>query len=174
MAWKSLETLLKEAETAKKIIKLWKEDKNFDSYKSFRLRWVNSPSIISKTLWVSTRTIIRYWKRWEYELKNSKLYINRDVEVQKLLEQIDMIIAKLWNAILSDNLAWKEKVYALNQLFIPLKMKAEILWIDSKSISFTNTETTTYNFNPDIYRYFDKRITEAWIDICDLTWIRPL
>lgn len=177
MAWKTFEQIMKETQTAKKVIEGSKVDKNYDNYKNLRLRWVNSTSVIAKTIWVSPRTIVRYGKRWTTELHQKVDNIDKEFEVQKILEQIDVIFSQMWNTIMKDNLAWKDKVSAISNSIAPLRLKAEILWLDKWNFHFVKSNSSDFyspNINPELYEYWNRKIEEYNIDIVELTWIRPI
>ncbi len=178
MAWKTYEQIMRETQNAQRIIDWEKTDKNYDNYKNLRLRWVNSNSVISKTIWVSPRTVIRYWKRWKNELLQKINNTDKEFEVQKILEQIDTIYSQCWNAILKDNLVWKDKISAISSTLQPLKLKAEILWLDKWNFSFTNNGNNANLYDPimnkDLCDYFNEKIEEYNIDVVEMTWIKPI
>ncbi len=177
MAWKTYEQIMRETQNAQKIIEWEKIDKNYDNYKNLRLRWVNSTSVIAKTIWVTPRTIVRYWKRWKDELSQKVNNMNKDFEIQKMLEQIDTIFSQSWNTILKENLVWKEKISAITSTLQPLKLKAEILWFDRWDFHFSNNNNTNLFdpiMNKELCDYFNEKIEEYNIDVVEMTWIKPI
>lgn len=175
MAWKTYEELIAQTKNAQNIIKWKKIDQKYEAYKELRLKWINSPSVIAKTIWVSNRTAIRYSERWRDELSYNAWEIEKRVELQKILSQIELVYSESWDVILNWDLKWRDKVSALNSLLWPIKLKAEILALDKWNFHFTNN---TPNYNPmmskEIFEYWGKKIEAYNIDINELTGIHPL
>lgn len=173
MSWKSLEQLYIESKIAKKAAAS-KVDKNYDSYKNLRLRWVNASSIIAKTLWISGRTVSRYHKKWKAELQETVTELNRQSEAQKMLQQMDIIINQIWSTIISENMAGRDKIQALNHLCVPIKFKAEMMGIDKNSILFAAHEVSPEIDGTPFMRELDKRIKASGIDLGEFMWIRTI
>lgn len=167
-------------------------EKKYNQVKLLIQRWVNSKTLLSKTVWVHRDTVYKWIDKIQLEFAEKASSMNKDTEVWKMIEQLDMCFYEIWKEIINSNLSENRKISAIVSALQPLKLKWDILWL-FKTDPFTWKPldvSNVYQINNNVYNYFaslmwwtpeevEKALQEwkklpVWISIEELSWIKPI
>lgn len=167
-------------------------EKKYNQVKLLIQRWVNSKTLLAKTVWVERMTIHRWFNKIQLEFAETASSMNKETEVWKMIEQLDMCFYEIWKEIINSNLSENRKISAIVSALQPLKLKWDVLWL-FKTDPFTWKPldvSNVYQINNNVYNYFaslmwwtpeevEKALKEwktlpVWKSIEELSWIKPI